>query len=350
MRKKILSGLLLGLCSSSALAQVFADPLDTPARQMVSPQNRPLLASSQHQPDIIAVGPRGLVVQISDQGIKQLPVPASSDLTSIYFTDPQHGWLAGHDGLILHTRDGGTSWHKQLDGNSALQQFRDFYTHFEHDNREHWLAETELNLGQGATLPFLDIHFLDQQQGFAVGAFGLNAVTQDGGQHWQPFLHGLDNPRGLHLNGITEHQGLLVIAAESGSLFIGDPKQLPLPHIQTPYAGSFFGAISFDNTLYAYGMRGNLWRSADLQQWQAEPVNARGSFSAAAADDNLLVLATSAGEVFWKTSDSSTFAALPVAPAPFAAISLTEREVLLFGLRGLVRVARPDLTDTAGTP
>lgn len=38
------------------------------------------------------------------------------DLKSVYFIDSNTGWVAGYNGLILNTTDGGTSWTHQNSG------------------------------------------------------------------------------------------------------------------------------------------------------------------------------------------------------------------------------------------
>ncbi len=35
------------------------------------------------------------------------------------FSHAAKGWAVGHDGVVLHTSDGGESWRMQLDGNQA---------------------------------------------------------------------------------------------------------------------------------------------------------------------------------------------------------------------------------------
>ena len=86
-------------------------------------------------------------------------------LNSIYFTDIQHGWLAGRGGIIYHTNDGGRSWHRQNSG-------------------------TDFNLGK--------IFFFDPLHGWAIGkkAYGdyppkwktALIATRDGGQTWQQLI------------------------------------------------------------------------------------------------------------------------------------------------------------------
>jgi photosystem II stability/assembly factor-like uncharacterized protein len=46
------------------------------------------------------------------------PVNYSEDLqlTDVYFTSPEEGWVTGAAGTILHTSDGGKTWIAQLGG------------------------------------------------------------------------------------------------------------------------------------------------------------------------------------------------------------------------------------------
>ena len=46
-------------------------------------------------------------------------MPVSADLTALHFANAQQGWAVGHEGVVLHTPDGGASWTLQLDGRRA---------------------------------------------------------------------------------------------------------------------------------------------------------------------------------------------------------------------------------------
>ena len=104
-----------------AVSAGFADVLDVPA--MMSPlSSKGLLQSVAPAGNrLVAVGQRGTIVVSSDGGMtwKQSPVPVSSDLTSVFFVDDNQGWAVGHDGIILHTGDGGDKWDVQLNGLTA---------------------------------------------------------------------------------------------------------------------------------------------------------------------------------------------------------------------------------------
>ena len=113
MMSKILSR--LGLCCVL---------LPSPLLAQTEPQAAYQLPRAVHSvlTDIVAVGnkfwmaagERGHILQSMDgQTWQQMPVPLQSNLNSIYFTDATHGWAVGHDATILHSADGGASWHIQ---------------------------------------------------------------------------------------------------------------------------------------------------------------------------------------------------------------------------------------------
>lgn len=56
-------------------------------------------------------GEAGLLYRCSD-GVtwKQQEIPSGSVLSSVDFSDANSGWIAGLEGRVLHTSDGGTSW------------------------------------------------------------------------------------------------------------------------------------------------------------------------------------------------------------------------------------------------
>jgi photosystem II stability/assembly factor-like uncharacterized protein len=220
----------------------------------------------------VAVGERGHVLQ-SDDGKKwsQLTVPTRSALTSIATADGQL-WVGGHDGVILHSVDGGVTWKAQrrdpyrlAEGESAA----------DHDPR------------QGA--PILDIWFRDASHGIAIGAHSLMLVTADGGATWteqEALAAGapkpaqskpmegdlfsaedleLDEEADPHFNAITalgEHT--LVIVGERGTLLRSTDDGASWKRLSFPYKGSMFGVLATgENRLLAYGLRGNVYESMD---------------------------------------------------------------------------------------
>ena len=92
-----------------AVAAGFADVLDTPAQRTPLASKSLLNGIARAGTRLVAVGQRGHIVVSTDGGAnwKQSAVPVSSDLTAVYFVDEKRGWAVGHDGVVLHTDDGG---------------------------------------------------------------------------------------------------------------------------------------------------------------------------------------------------------------------------------------------------
>src|SRR5690625_2722197 len=104
---------------------------------------------------LVAVGVRGHIL-LSKDGVKwkQVHSPSRANLTAVDFADSKHGWAVGWDTVILHTTDGGKTWH--------LQNF-----------------QPELQK------PLLGVLALSRKHVLAVGAFGLIMETRDGGLDWK---------------------------------------------------------------------------------------------------------------------------------------------------------------------
>src|SRR5689334_25385014 len=91
--------LALALAASAAAAAGFKDPLDVPAQQSPLASKSLLQAIARAGDRLVAVGQRGHILVSSDGGKswKQATVPASSDLTAVFFASANKGWAVGHD-------------------------------------------------------------------------------------------------------------------------------------------------------------------------------------------------------------------------------------------------------------
>src|SRR5262249_48655072 len=150
---------------------------------------------------LVVAGQRGLILY-SDDGKTWIPasVPVSTDLTGLSFPSAQQGWAVGHEGVVLHTTDGGASWTRQLDGRRIAA-----------------IVKTSAVASQErAAQPLLDVWFEDERRGFAVGAFNLILGTQDGGRSWTSWGDRTDNPKGLHLYAVRPAGGTVFLVGEQG--------------------------------------------------------------------------------------------------------------------------------------
>jgi photosystem II stability/assembly factor-like uncharacterized protein len=257
---------------ASASKLAADDPSALPSEIMPRARKSLLLDVARGSAGFFAVGERGHVLQSTDgKSWTQLKVPTRSTLTTIAIVD-NHVWVAGHNGVILHSADGGKSWQAQR---------RDPYA----------LAEGEQAADhdplQGA--PILDIHFSDANNGIAVGAHSLMLLTHDGGSTWSPKqaiaqpaaparaapMEGdvfsqedlmLDEEADPHLNAVaTAGPGTLVIVGERGTFLRSTDSGESWTRLDFPYKGSMFGVLSWnDGHLLAFGLRGNVYESRDL--------------------------------------------------------------------------------------
>jgi photosystem II stability/assembly factor-like uncharacterized protein len=128
-------------------------------------------------------------------------------LHSVYFLDQNRGWVAGSNGVLLKTTDGGTTWNKV--STFTRDTLRDVY--FADENHGWLLAERDLlklqtndearsyllktNDGgitwqrvlvktSDANVGLVRMAFADNQHGLLVGETGVVFATSDAGAHW----------------------------------------------------------------------------------------------------------------------------------------------------------------------
>ena len=341
-----LLGLALAATAGVPAAAGFVDVLDTPA--VMSPlASRSLIQAIAKAGDrIVAVGQRGHIVVSSDNGAtwKQSPVPVSSDLTAVYFVDAREGWATGHDGVILHTADGGDTWALQLNGrtvNELLVKSMEAKVAGEpaSDDAKKLLAEAQRYKEQGADKPFLDVWFADAKNGYAVGAYNLIFRTSDGGTSWESWFDRTDNPKFFNLYSIRPAGGDVYIAGEGGILLKLDRAAQRFKAQTSGYNGSFFGIAEAGNAAIAFGLRGNAYRTDNAgATWIKVETGLPGAITAAArTSQGALLLADVGGRVVRSTDGGRTFAALAIAqPAPLTAIAdLGDGRVVQAGPRGV---------------
>ena len=258
----------------------FSVPVFGSESSVIAPlASRSLLLDAQRVGDsIVAVGERGHVLRSENSGTswKQMPVPTSATLTSIYFVDTLNGWAAGHDQVILRTKDGGKSWEKV------------------YENIE-------------AESPFLDIFFLDGKHGYAIGAYGQFLESVDAGDSWVERGVGEDD---FHLNQIISAGDQLYMAAEAGFAYRSEDNGQSWILLEPDYHGSFFGIYPLgENSLLLFGLRGNLFRSDDSgANWtQIETGTEASLTSGLRLNDGTLVIAGLAGTLLVSNDNGRSF-------------------------------------------
>ena len=347
----------IGLAQTSATPNPgFQDPLDIPAvrtKGALKLEKQPVLAVAIVKERLVGVGLRGLIIVSTDSGKswRQSQVPVQSDLVSVMFPTATHGWAVGHDGVILNTTDGGDTWNKQIDGRVAAKLFVETYQNLVDAGEmtmQHHLNQAILNAKNPAALPFLGIHFENENIGYAIGSFGLIMATQDGGKTWEPWMHHIDNDQFLNLNEIRRIGSTLYIAGERGGVWKLDKLKQHFVSISTDYRGSFFSIAGRDeHLLIVVGLGGNAFRSTDNgASWQHLSIGTQATLSSITTTrDGLLPLILSLdGEIFTSDSTWGSFHPVPIdRPMLFASNLAINKsgQFVLAGYRGVATISAP---------
>ncbi|MDT0581580.1 MULTISPECIES: YCF48-related protein [Alteromonadaceae] len=217
----------------------------------------------------VIVGERGHILlgqsaeggALNDADFKQVSVPTKTTLTAVTQVNDKV-WAVGHDASILHSSDKGNTWLVQL-------------------------SMPELDR------PFLDLVFFNEQEGIAVGAYGLFYRTEDGGVTWEKELHASVLPQDdidylesikddqqfyeeelsfilPHFNRLSVKGGLVYMAGEAGMLAVSEDKGRSWKRFDIDYMGSFFDVSSLGNGhILAVGLRGNAFvKQVESEQWE----------------------------------------------------------------------------------
>jgi photosystem II stability/assembly factor-like uncharacterized protein len=308
------------IISAAVLASspTFVDPLARPAAASMLAERAPVHAIASTGARLVAVGQRGHILYGDGATWQQARVPASVDLTAVYFANRESGWAVGHDGLILVSNDGGASWTRQYDGHAGDTI----------DER-----------------PLLDIWFEGPRDGIAVGAFGLARCTNDAGITWRDCKELFDNPQGLHLNAIRSIGSAQYVTGEQGLLLRRRLGETRFAQVAVPYRGSLFGITGDASQLIVFGLRGNAWRSIDSgNSWlQLDTGGLRSGIAAGLRrSDGSFVLLAQSGQVLHSIDGAAfkTIALQRIEPVT-AAIGEANNDLVLAGVRGVRRQALP---------
>jgi photosystem II stability/assembly factor-like uncharacterized protein len=207
-----------------------------PRPAMVAPlaASTTLLGIARAGNTLVAVGQRGHVLLSRDgKQWQQVEVPVNSMLNRVRFRDADNGWAIGHDATIIATADGGKTWQLQ---------------HYDVEGRA-----------------LYDVLFLEGDGLLAVGAYGTYLTSADNGKTWEPRASPLSD-LGQHFNAAVRlGDGTLLIAGERGLLARSSDAGATWHLLESPYTGSFFGALpAGDKGAVVFGLRGNMYAATDV--------------------------------------------------------------------------------------
>ena len=162
-------------------------------------------------------GGEGVVLETADVGARWMMQVsgAAGELKDIWFADELHGWAVGRASTILATSDGGEHWAAQ----KAPGGYNELYAVTFTDALHGWVVGGANPVTPGTILVTSDggqtwqsqrskgamlfaVSFIDEQTGWATGAWGLILATRDGGKHWRTQDPGAQN-RGLFFWDVT---------------------------------------------------------------------------------------------------------------------------------------------------
>lgn len=346
-----------------------AEPVDFPLLPAVKSDGAAeglLLDIDRAGERLLVAGERGFILWSDDNGQSwtQADVPVSLAVTSVTFVSDSQAWATAHDGYLLHSTDGGTTWEIKLTGSdvaalsvdgirSKIEQLEEELADATPEAREdlEWalddtfiaLEDAELALDEGMTTPLLDVWF-DGRLGYALGAYNVFLRSDDGGDTWHYQSNRLDNPDNYHLYAIARSSaGTLLVAGEAGTLLRSLDDGATWERIATPYPGSFFGAVAAgDGSLLTFGLRGNVFRSTDEgASWTAvQTGDSRTLMGGTATADGTIILAGAAGALLQSRNSGASFSIVPTEGNRVYSGVLAEPDgrILLVGFGGISTV------------
>src|SRR5690606_18649206 len=352
-----------------APAHALEDVLQAPAMQSKKAAQTLLLDVEAVGERLVAVGQRGHIVYSDDAGRSwsQAKVPVSTTLTAAHFPTATHGWAAGHRGVVRHSSNGIKTWSKQLDGlrvnDLVIEQNRRQVAELEAmleeagdaeidelemrlEDAQMALDDSELDAEDGASKPFLDVWFKNEQEGFVVGAYGLFFATSDGGKTWVNWAHRLENPDRLHLNSIAQVTGgAFFIVGETGEIHLSVDEGASWQRLKSPYRGSLFSVMGTGavNEVLVMGLRGSMFRSDDLgKTWKQVKSGVTSSLNGGAYDsEGRVVISGNSGVVLTSKNFGQSFDAY-VRPdrQSLSAATFVDDQLVVVGDEGVKRTDR----------
>ena len=335
----VLGALALGLLGLPAVSAT--DFAFSPAIEFADITRMQLLDITVAGERLVAVGERGLIMVSDDDGAswQQAKVPISATLAAVSFPTATLGWAVGHSGIILHSTDGGSNWQLQFDGNAAAKGYAQYaLENMERLQQAFDLLESTAEVGSvelgdleyaledaifaeedaraaletGPADPFLDVLFLDADTGIAVGAYGMIYRTSDRGKTWVLGAAHIENIDRFHYYALAvDNRGRVYLSGEAGLLYFSEDRGSTWSRVVEIYDGSLFGLVCEGQYVIAFGLRGNIFRSADqgLSWVSIDSPNEYSLYGGTTLPDGGIVLLGGGGNVLQSDDSGASFRA-----------------------------------------
>lgn len=199
----------------------------------------------------------------------------AGDLVAVYFTSADRGWIAGDNGYLASTSDGGRTWIKYpLETTEDINEI-----YFRNDENGYLVAGKKMFITKDAgrswqetrlykpgdfrrgTPEFLSIRFADKKRGLVIGSLwqrigkddvvvdSLLMRTEDGGETWQRItvpskteLFHLDFNGSSHA-WIVGDNGLILASTDSGLTWKIQPSGTNMPLYNVDFRDDYEGYI-----------------------------------------------------------------------------------------------------------
>ncbi len=257
----------------------------------------------------VVVGERGhiLVSRAPDatnlESFTQVIAPVTTTLTAVA-TYNDIMWSVGHDATILKSSNNGETW-------QLMQQ------------------APELDR------PLLDVHFYDENEGLAVGAYGLFYRSIDGGESWvkeahpsvlsdddKDYLESIKDDEAFyleelsyispHFNKLSVTGDTTYLSGEAGLVAYSTDRGKSWTRYDIDYMGSFFDAIELPSQrVLAVGLRGNIFLYNN-DEWQRLESCVTTTLNAIIPSDNMAYISGNNGVLLtidYNNLDELTFGA-----------------------------------------
>ena len=220
------------------------------------------------------------------------------DLVAVFFTSSDHGWVAGDEGFLAATTDGGRTWAQhdlktsenineiyfRNEENGYLVAGRKMFV--TRDSGRSWQELRIFRTGDfGAGRPeFLSIRFSDKKRGYVVGSVlrtsgdedvvidSLLMRTEDGGETWRRIvvptkteLFHLDFNGNSH-GWIVGDNGVILATTDEGNTWLKQASRVTVPLYNVDFRD--------DNDGYIVGKSGTILRTENGgRNWEKVPTN-----------------------------------------------------------------------------